>query len=290
MKPDNYTGSFGFQWNKFEKTQIDREAQGLDQSKIRFCAVTNWDKEELKGKKILEVGSGAGRFTKAVLDTTEAEIFSVDYSDAVEANIKNNGSNSRLSIEKASVYELPYSKLSFDKVFCFGMLQHTPDPSRTVKCLTEMVKPTGELIIDFYPIKGWYTKVHAKYLIRPFTRKMNHKKLLHWVESNVDTMIALYKGLHKLGLGVFSRFIPVVDIYKVLPPGLSETEEKEWVILDTFDMLSPAYDNPQRMRNVVKWIKDNGLEITFAGQKEYSPGHIVQFVKATRPGTDSGED
>ena len=56
IKPDNYTGSFGFQWTQFEKTQIDREVQGLNQSKIRFCAVTNWDKEDLHGKKILEVG------------------------------------------------------------------------------------------------------------------------------------------------------------------------------------------------------------------------------------------
>ncbi len=283
----NYTDSFGFQWNRFQHTQIDREKQGLDQSKQRFLAVTEWDKEDLRGKKVLEVGSGAGRFTRAVLEVTEAEIYSVDFSDAVEVNRRNNGSSPLLQIKKASVYDLPYPSQSFDKVFCFGMLQHTPEPQRTVECLVEMVKPGGELIVDFYPQKGWYTRIHAKYLARPFTRRMNRKRLLNWIESNITSLIGLYKGLHRIKLGVLTRFIPLVDMYNVLPSGLSKEEEKEWAILDTFDMLSPRYDNPQKMRNVVKWIRNYGLEVTFSGKKKYSNSHMVYFVKAIRPGTDS---
>lgn len=41
------------------------------------------------------------------------------------------------------------------KVFCFGVLQHTPDVNKSVQCLAEMVKPGGELAVDFYPIRGW---------------------------------------------------------------------------------------------------------------------------------------
>jgi hypothetical protein len=34
---------------------------------------------------------------------------------------------------------------------------------------------------------------------------------------------------------------------------------KEWAILDTFDMLSPRYDNPQTIDNVREWFERAGL-------------------------------
>src|SRR5436190_9960563 len=91
---DNYTGSFSYQWNKFTDTQLDK-ASKLNISKSRFFAETNWNKEDLSGTNVLEVGSGAGRFTQIILDHTKANVYSVDYSNAVEANYKNNGPNDR---------------------------------------------------------------------------------------------------------------------------------------------------------------------------------------------------
>src|SRR4029453_17482027 len=83
---ENYTSSFGRQWNKFQTTQIDREGTGGEPSRIRLFAETAWQPEELAGLDILEVGSGAGRFSRVVLEATKANLFSVDYSTAVEAN------------------------------------------------------------------------------------------------------------------------------------------------------------------------------------------------------------
>ena len=40
---DNYTKNFGIQWNKFSKTQLDREVEGLNLSKQRFFTETHWD-------------------------------------------------------------------------------------------------------------------------------------------------------------------------------------------------------------------------------------------------------
>ncbi|HXC06022.1 MAG TPA: class I SAM-dependent methyltransferase, partial [Bacteroidia bacterium] len=78
VEPDKgYTGNFGFQWNAFQRTQIDKFS-GKNQSKDRFFAVTHWDQEVLEGQKILEVGSGAGRFTQVILDHTRADLYSAD--------------------------------------------------------------------------------------------------------------------------------------------------------------------------------------------------------------------
>ena len=50
---DNYTENFGFQWNKFAGTQVDKTNK-LQMSKVRFFAETGWDKEDLSNKNILE--------------------------------------------------------------------------------------------------------------------------------------------------------------------------------------------------------------------------------------------
>jgi len=282
VEDDNYTANFGYQWNKFEKTQIDRHHQSVNQSKERLFAVTNWPEGGLEGENILEVGSGAGRFTRVVLEHTQANLYSVDYSNAVEANYRNNKEfGDRLRLFQASIYELPFAPNQFDKVFCFGVLQHTPDFKKSVECLCQLVKPGGELIVDFYPIRGWWTKIHAKYLLRPFTKKMNHEKLLRLIEKNADWLITIYQILNKIGLHILTRFLPICDIKNTLPQGLTSSELKEWVILDTFDMFSPAHDQPQKLATVVKWFNDLGMKDTKSKVVEFKNNkiHIVSGRK-----------
>lgn len=280
---DNYTDNFGFQWNKFAKTQIDRESASSTQSKTRFFAQTSWDKEDLSGKTVLEVGSGAGRFSQVILDYTKATLYSVDYSNAVEANFANNGHHGeRLKLFQGSIYELPFSPGSFDKVFCFGVLQHTPDVKKSVQCLGEMVKPGGELVVDFYPIRGWWTKIHAKYIFRPFTKKMSHEKLLRKIERNIDWLIKASNFFNKIGIGrLTNRFLPICDIKSTLPPGLSKQELREWCILDTFDMFSPEYDQPQRLKTVEGWFKEMGYKNIFAEFIKFD-NNSAAVVKGTR--------
>ena len=284
---DNYTASFGFQWNKFQQTQIDRSKDNLNLSKERFFTSTEWDKEDLSGKSILEVGSGAGRFTKVVLEYTEATLYSVDYSDAVSANYRNNGHyGDRLHLFQASIYEMPFPDNSFDKVFCFGVLQHTPDFKQSVKCLIDKAKPGGEVIVDFYPIKGWWTKIHAKYLYRPFTKRMNHEKLLHKIDKNADKLIGLYNFFDRIKIGkIVNRFLPVCDIKGTLPKNLTKAELREWVVLDTFDMYSPEHDHPQRLATVKRWFEEFGMKVTFADFVTYAGGFnapIIKGIKASK--------
>lgn len=285
VESDNYTNSFGFQWNTFAKTQIDDKNQ--NQSKTRFAAVTHWDKEDLSGMNVLEVGSGAGRFSKIVLEYTRANLYSVDYSSAVEANRHNNNQHTksgRFVLAQASIYELPFPKKSFDKVFCFGVLQHTPNFKKSIQCLTEMVKPGGELIVDFYPIKGWYTKIHAKYIFRPITKSMGHEKLLRVIQNNADWLIGLSNFFTKIGIGkIINRFIPICDITNTLPPNLTPQQRKEWVVLDTFDMFSPQYDKPQKLSTVKQWVEQMGMVQVKADFIRYEENNQVAVVKAIAP-------
>lgn len=278
---DNYTENFGYQWNKFAGTQVDKNSK-LQISKTRFFAETNWDKEDLTGKNILEVGSGAGRFTQILLDHTNANVYSVDYSSAVEANYQNNGHHERLQLFQASIYEMPFAKEQFDKVLCLGVLQHTPNFEQSVQSLIEMVKPGGELVVDFYGVNGFWTKLQAKYLYRPFTKKMDNEKLYRLIEANVDWMIKTSFFFSKIGLGkIFNRFIPVCDIEGTLPKNIPYSQLRELCVLDTFDMFSPEYDCPQKVSTVRNWFKEYGMKDVWGGKVKYDNcvASVVRGIK-----------
>lgn len=279
--PSNYTENFGKQWNLFAGTQIDRRETGQQLSEERFFATTGWSPDAMRGENVLEVGSGAGRFSRVVLERTEATLWSVDYSSAVEANLRNNAQwVDRLRLFQASIYELPFPDGSFDKVFCLGVLQHTPDFEASVHALIGKAKSGGEIVVDFYPIRGWWTKLHAKYLLRPLTRRMNHERLLELIDHNADWMIKASRGLARIGFHALTRFIPVVD-FRTMPERLSREQLREWVVLDTFDMFSPQYDNPQRVETVAKMFERGGAEVSFAGFIE-SEGTQAAVVRGVR--------
>lgn len=277
---DNYTDNFGFQWNRFAATQIDK-ITNLDISKKRFFAETGWDKEDLTGMNILEVGSGAGRFSQIVLDFTNANLYSVDYSNAVEANYKNNGPNSRLKLFQASIYELPFTPAQFDKVFCLGVLQHTPDIERSIKALIDMTKPGGEVIVDFYPIKGWWTKLQAKYLLRPFTKKMDHEKLYKIIDNNIEWLIRTSRFFSKLKLNKLNRFLPICDIDGTFPKDIPYKQLRALCLLDTFDMFSPEYDQPQKISTVVNQFKKYNIKDVWGGMIKYEnyKAAVVKGIK-----------
>lgn len=281
--PSNYTDNFGLQWNRFSDIQLDRD-EGSQQSATRFFTETAWPPEDLAGIDLLEVGSGAGRFSRVVLEHTKANLWSVDFSTAVDANLKNNGKlgAGRFHLFQASIYEMPFADNSFDKVFCLGVLQHTPDFEASIKALIAKARPGGEIVVDFYPIKGFWTKIHAKYLLRPITKRLSHERLLSLIDRHADRLIALSRWLTSRKLNVLNRFVPVCDIHGTLPKELSSRELREWVVLDTFDAFSPTYDNPQRIRTVADMFRRHGATVTFADFVQNGPKSEAAVVRAIK--------
>lgn len=279
-KPDNYSESFGFQWNHFDRTQLDWHS-GAHLSEKRFYAETRWDPQDLGRCSVLEVGSGAGRFSEVFLRTTTGVLHSVDYSSAVDANRRNNAAyGERLQLAQASIYELPFADNSFDMVFCLGVLQHTPSFTDSVAALINKARVGGEIVVDFYPIKGWYTKFHSKYLLRPLTKRLPKPLLLKLIRFNIRWMLALFDFLSTMGFGALTRFIPITDV-RGFPSSLSPAQRLEWAVMDTFDAFSPEYDNPQRVQDVVRMFSSRSCEVIHAGLVTYPAGSsmVVRAIK-----------
>lgn len=253
---NNYANSFGFQWNRHRKTQLDSYS-GLPISRDRLFLVTQWE-VDLSGQRILEAGSGAGRFTEILLQTG-AMLYTFDYSEAVDANFANNGQNSNLALFQGDIFHIPLPPASFDKVMCLGVLQHTPEPERAFRSLAAMVRPGGELVIDVYA-NTLIARLQWYYLLRPITRRMDKDKLYRLISNWAPRLIPLARLLRAIAGRAGARLVPIAEYSHY---GLSPEINKEWAILDTFDMYSPAHDHPQSMSTVKRWFETAGFtEVT----------------------------
>ncbi len=253
----NYTGSFGYQWTKFSRTQLD-EHLGVPLSEERFQTETGWPRS-LAGERILEAGSGMGRFTRCAA-ATGAEIVSFDYSSAIDANYANNHHLPNIHFLQADIRKPPFAPGTFDKVFCFGVLQHTPDPEQSFRSLLPMVRHGGEFVSDVYR-RSWKTWFWGQYYLRVITRRIPPERLFPLVERYFNIVHAATGLL----LPVSSHFSKLVSLllgtadYRGLYPMRPEVM-REWCLLDTFDKLSPTFDSPQTLADVRRWF--DGAEVS----------------------------
>jgi SAM-dependent methyltransferase len=270
---DNYSNNFGFQWNKFDRTQLDTHT-GLPLSQKRFFTYSGWEPGELKGKWVLDIGCGSGRFAEVALGQG-AKVVAVDYSSAVDACWRNLGADPSLYVVQASIYELPFRPSAFDFVYCFGVLQHTPDVRGAFMALAPQLKPGGKLAVDVYP-RLLRNILMSKYWVRPITKRLPQDRLFGLVKLMVKTLLPVSLVIGRIpAIGPKLRYaIPVANYEPDFP--LSSAQVREWAILDTFDMLAPVHDHPQSASTLMSWFTAAGLQNIEVFRKGFYVGRGVK--------------
>ena len=255
----HYSDNFGFQWNKFNKTQIDD-----DSNKLSLNRLEKGNLKELVGQIFWKLVQALVDLQGVCCKTVNLIYIQLILQKPFLLIIKTIKIILIIQIflVKSSVYNMPFNNNTFDKVICLGALQHTPDVQKTIKCLIDKSKIGGEIILDFYPLKGWWTKIHAKYILRPILSKLSNKNLLKLIRFYSPFFYYISLVFNKIGLHFLTRFFPICDL-RTLPKNITNT--KEWVILDTFDMFSPKYDQPQKLSHIKKIFNNYGTKVNFCG-------------------------
>jgi len=107
--------------------------------------------ERFQGKKILEVGVGAGsdhlQWAKA-----GADCYGVDLTDAAiettRRHLAHHGLTSNL--RRIDAEGLPFEEYTFDAVYSWGVIHHSDKPEQIVRQIHRVLKPGGEFIGMFY--------------------------------------------------------------------------------------------------------------------------------------------
>lgn len=275
----NYASAFGLQWKTFQKTQLDSYT-GLTISQDRLARCLGGSLDHVRGKSVLEVGCGAGRFTELLL-AAGARVFACDLSVAVEANYDNCKQWPEYFVCQADLQQLPAAPRSFDIVLCLGVIQHTPDPEATITKLAEYIKPGGMLVIDHYTHN--YPASLSRRLLRLLLLRLPPALAQRAVFALAHALLPMHRALWSKRIGserlrsYWLRISPLVDYHDSYPQ-LSEKLLEEWAILDTHDTLTDQYKHFRSIEQIRRALAVAGLtEI----EADYG-GNGVE-ARATRP-------
>lgn len=284
----NYSDSWGLLWKEtahitmdsftgipFYKNALhgkwDERTSNNNNSVFGF----NWPMK-MPNVKILDVGPGTGCHTEHLIKT-EAEIVSIDHSDAVDTFTEDMLLAPNINVIQADINSFPIKKNYFDRIWCFQVLQHTPKPLETLKILHKYLKANGLLSVTSYgghTTKGgefnpWYYK---------FTKRIPDKLSWKIIKNTFPLFILLRFSLQKffapLGMerlirGFFHIFDPR-DIYYGVRSGKMDNwiqgllwnkyrDKKllmDLVLLNTFDSITPQYTNNCKSNELMEeWLK-----------------------------------
>lgn len=116
---------------------------GKNAFETRLMVLKNWfNFDQLIGKKILDVGCGAGLLTENLV--AQNAVWGVDISLLLLTMAKQKGLKSILSSADA----LPFRTKNFDIVLCVGVIPYYREPGKIISEICRAIKPEGKIVVS----------------------------------------------------------------------------------------------------------------------------------------------
>jgi ubiquinone/menaquinone biosynthesis C-methylase UbiE len=131
--------------------QIERRRYELEPFIHRFARFG-----ETRAQRVLEIGVGLGtdhvQFARAGADLTGVDLTPKGV-ELVGRRLALEGLESDLQVADAE--RLPFEDASFDVVYSWGVLHHTPDTPRAIREAIRVLRPGGRLCVMVYSRHAW---------------------------------------------------------------------------------------------------------------------------------------
>jgi SAM-dependent methyltransferase len=203
---------------------------------------------------VVDAGCGPGGYID-VIERDAGVVIGFDLSAAIDACYELHGRHRSVYLAQGDIFRPPIRSGVADRLFTFGVVQHTPDPERAFRSLVPLVKAGGEIAV-------WVYRRHLipapVYWLRRFTAGMPEPKATRFIEWYTPKALIVSGALGRLpGVGHrVRRLIPVGDYRSSFR--MTDEQYYEWALMDTHDALITRYTYPQRWRDLERWM--GGLE------------------------------
>jgi len=253
VEDDSYSIGFGLQWKKWTKTQFDSHT-GVSITEDRAKRMFGNLFDEIPGSLVLEAGCGAGRFSEVLLKNY-AILTAFDLTQAVETNYSIHRDQKNFRVFQGSIFEIPFALNSFDFVFCPGVVQHTPNPRKSIESLWGQVKPGGWLVFDQYRF-NLSTLTRTAWVFRIFLRRINPERAMIFTNLLVKSMLPVHKRVHnnKVLEKILFRISPITAHHSSYKE-FSDELQNEWAQLNTHDNLTDFHKKHTTVKRAVKILK-----------------------------------
>ena len=239
VETDNYVDSFSFEWNYYRKELMQTNRKSTERE---FVTRTGFTEEELKGALVLDAGVGAGRIAEIAADWG-ANVVGTDLSYSVDAAHELVGSRPNIWLAQADILKMPFKPETFDVIFSWGVLHHTPDTRAFFEKLVTLLKPGGTIAIWVYPDIGAYA---ARKPWVNFINRLPPKAYHDWCVWFMKLALK-YKGSKLLN-----------SLWQIFPYPRDD-RGIEWNTLDLFDSYSPKFHGIHSEAEVKEWFEAAGL-------------------------------
>lgn len=224
---------FGRQWTHYR----DSEGWFGSVALLRDALGPALDLETVRGHRVAEIGSGAGRIVDMLLEAGAAHVTAIEPSDAfavLEANLRHHGN--KVECQRRRGEEIDPDG-NFDFVFSIGVLHHIPDPDPVMRAAFRALRPGGSMAAWLYGREGNRLYLALALPLRTLTTHLPDRALrgLSWFLT------------YALNAYVWAcRFLPLPLRGYMLEVIRNLTTEKRQLVV--YDQLSPAYAKYYRHR------------------------------------------
>lgn len=141
--------SFGKNWESYSNLITEAEIEEAVKGLRRLAG------GDIQGKRFVDIGCGSGLHVLAALRLGASEVLAMDIdSDSVATTrrvLQKYAADKRWQVVEKSVFEIDPAALGqFDVVYSWGVLHHTGDMYRALRCAAALVAPGGRFIVALY--------------------------------------------------------------------------------------------------------------------------------------------
>jgi len=232
--------------------------------------------EEVRGRRVAEIGSGQGRVVGMLLEAGAAHVVALEPSDAFTVMQR----NLREQAERVTLLRLTGDRLpataQLDLVFSIGVLHHIPSPGPVVRAALAALRPGGRFLVWVYGREGNRLLLSVLLPLRAITRRLPHA-VLHALVRLLDLPVRGYIALCRV------LPLPMRRYFRDVIGRFGTTERR----LTIYDQLNPAYARYYTEREARSLLEEGG----FADVRVHHRHGYSWTVVGTRPparGTASG--
>ena len=164
---------YGSLWDKFNYNDYIKEAREILETRLKHSGLKL---DNLKGKKILDLGCGSGRFSIALASEVASEIYGIDLGRiSIEKGkeIAKSAGINNIKFEVSNVLETSFEDNYFDFVFCNGVLHHTENLEKGINEIYRVLRPGGDAFLYLYADGGllWYSREKMPQVMKKIPQK-----------------------------------------------------------------------------------------------------------------------